>query len=103
MRLMRVLLRVRHDFRLLFRHGDYSPLDVENDDAFGFARSYRRQRVVVMTGRRFAARSDGGRSWPRQWEWKLKDESLTGHIDVLSGDSASSPNGVLPVAVFLKA
>jgi (1->4)-alpha-D-glucan 1-alpha-D-glucosylmutase len=50
MQLMRRLLGIRHDFAALFRDGDYAPLAFEGPDAdrvIGFARSHRRQRVVV--------------------------------------------------------
>jgi (1->4)-alpha-D-glucan 1-alpha-D-glucosylmutase len=103
MRLMRALLRAHHDYPALFRDGDYEPLSVEGD-AVGFARRHRRQRLIVIAGRHFAARTEGGRHWPRPWHIGVKDESLSGYVDLLrAADGASPSPGVLPVTVLVKA
>ena len=106
MRLMRALLRARHDFPALFHDGGYEPLRFEGDDArhaVGFARSHKRQRLIVIARRHFAPRTDGGRHWPAQWDVIVKDETLSGYVDVLrSAATGASPSPALPVTVLVK-
>jgi (1->4)-alpha-D-glucan 1-alpha-D-glucosylmutase len=102
--LMRALLHARLTFPALFRDGDYEPLRLSGEHAVGFVRSHRRQRLLVVAGRHFAASTDRGRHWPRQWNWNLEGESVEGYVDLLSGQQEMpSPNSVLPVAVLVKA
>jgi (1->4)-alpha-D-glucan 1-alpha-D-glucosylmutase len=68
--LTRQLLRLRHDFGELFRRGTYEPLTVTGPHAphvIAFARTWKRQRLVVVVGRHFGQLTDGGRHWPRDW------------------------------------
>jgi (1->4)-alpha-D-glucan 1-alpha-D-glucosylmutase len=102
---MRGLLRARQNYPALFRDGDYTPLSVEGGatDAIGFARHHKRQRLVVIAGRHFATHTDGGRQWLRNWGVRVKNESLSGYEDALKGADGSSPSGILPVTVLVKA
>ena len=103
--LTRRLLRIRQEFPSLFRDGDYSPLSLEGVDAervIGFARTHKRQRLVVAVGRHFAARTDAGREWPNGWDVQLTDE-LTGYRDLLEpGRQADRLFGLLPAKVLIK-
>jgi (1->4)-alpha-D-glucan 1-alpha-D-glucosylmutase len=101
MRLTRALLRVRQDYRALFRDGDYEPLNLESGGAIGFARRHKRQHLIVIAGRHFASSTDGGRHWPRGWD--IRDESLAGYVDALKNADGSSPSGILPLTVLVKA
>jgi len=104
--LMRRLLEIRRQFPALFRDGDYAPLSFEGSDAdrvIGFARSHKRQRLVVAVGRHFAARTNGGREWPHHWAVKLKDE-VSGYRDLLEQElPANSVFGVLPARILINA
>jgi (1->4)-alpha-D-glucan 1-alpha-D-glucosylmutase len=107
MRLMRALLRARQAYPALFRDGDYEPLHLDGNDAahaIGFARRHKRQRLLVIAGRHFATRTEGGRHWPRPWDIGVKEESLSGYVDLLRATDGASPSpGVLPVTVLVKA
>jgi (1->4)-alpha-D-glucan 1-alpha-D-glucosylmutase len=100
------LLRIRHEFSSLFRDGDYAPLAVEGADAdrvIGFARTHRRQRLIVAVGRHFAAHTNAGHEWPSGWDVRLKHQ-LTGYRDLLEPERpADCFFGVLPVKVLIKA
>ena len=69
--LTRALLRLRHDHGDLFQHGAYEPLAVSGAHAehvVAFARTLKRQRLVIAIGRHFCPLTDGGRQWPSQWD-----------------------------------
>lgn len=72
--LTRALLRVRHGFADLFRHGTYEPVPVTGPNAshvIAFARQRKDQRLVIAAGRHFAPLSDYGRQWPDRWDAAL--------------------------------
>ena len=74
----RALLRLRHEFGDLFRRGAYEPLAVAGPHAehvIAFARSWKRQRLVVAIGRHFCPLSDGGRQWPAQWDATIEADT----------------------------
>jgi (1->4)-alpha-D-glucan 1-alpha-D-glucosylmutase len=108
MQLMRRLLRLRHEYQLLFQRGGYSPLSFSGDDAdsaIGFARTFREQRLLVIVGRHFSARTDGGLHWPKSWDLRIRDLDLADYQDALGvpGLRPSVLLASLPVAVFVKA
>jgi (1->4)-alpha-D-glucan 1-alpha-D-glucosylmutase len=104
MELTRRLLGVRRDFASLFWHGDYAALDFDGADAahvIGFARTYKRQRVIVFAGRHFAARTDRGRRWPRGYHLPAKNDSLAGYRNLIE-PQAQDLFGEIPVAVLAR-
>jgi (1->4)-alpha-D-glucan 1-alpha-D-glucosylmutase len=69
--LTRKLLQLRRGHVDLFRSGDYRPLPVTGRDAghvIAFARTLKREQLIVAVGRHFGALTDGGRHWPQAWE-----------------------------------
>ncbi len=67
--LTRQLLRLRHEFADLFKHGSYAPLAVTGRHAehvIAFTRTLKRQQLVIAIGRHFAPLSHGGRQWPAE-------------------------------------
>jgi maltooligosyltrehalose synthase len=99
---MRRLLDIRREFAGLFRDGDYTPLRFDGADAdrvIGFARSRKRQYILVIVGRHFSAPTDGGHHWPRGFDIRLKDKNLDDYRDML-GTKLSE--GLLPVAVLAR-
>jgi (1->4)-alpha-D-glucan 1-alpha-D-glucosylmutase len=105
MQLMRRLLGIRHAFAALFRDGDYMPLAFEGSDAdrvIGFARTHRRQRVLVIAGRHFAAHTSGGRHWLQPLDVRIVGEDVTGYRDLLDCRPAQGTFGSLPVAVLAR-
>lgn len=104
MQLTRRLLGIRNDFAALFRDGGYTPLALEGADAgrvIAFARTHKRQRVLVALGRHFSALTERGHRWPRAFEARLKDESLAGYRNLIE-PQAKDLFGVLPVAVLAR-
>lgn len=105
--LLRVLLGLRHDFKALFRNGDYTGLPVaaaSPRDALVFARAHRRRRVVIVAGRLFARATDKDGRWPHEWEVALS-ESLDGYHDVLRNRAVAGRRIVLedlPVGIFIR-
>ncbi len=72
--LTRELLRLRRRFPDVFQRGTYESLAVSGPHAehvIAFARTWKRQRLVVAVGRRYAALTEGGRRWPAGWEGSL--------------------------------
>jgi (1->4)-alpha-D-glucan 1-alpha-D-glucosylmutase len=68
----------RLEFDDLFQHGAYEPLPVSGphaDHVIAFARSSRRQRLIIAVGRHFGPLTDGGRRWPAQWDGAADLES----------------------------
>jgi (1->4)-alpha-D-glucan 1-alpha-D-glucosylmutase len=64
----RHLLKLRTELSDVFTSGDYHPLEMggpHRDHAIAFARQRGRDAAIVLVTRRFAAFTDGGRSWPR--------------------------------------
>lgn len=109
--LTRKLLTIRNAYADLFRDGDYEPIQVAGEHAdhvIAFARNWKKQRVVVLVGRRFGSLTDDGRCWPKSWVGTvetgfqesvglLRDQRLAGKIDL------PHAFGDLPVAVLGKA
>jgi (1->4)-alpha-D-glucan 1-alpha-D-glucosylmutase len=103
MQLMRRLLRIRHEFAALFRDGDYMPLAFEGPDAehvIGFARTHKRQRVLVVAGRHFSAHTGGGRHWLEPFDVRIAGEDVTGYRDLLGSRPAQGLFGSLPVTIL---
>ena len=97
------LLEIRREFASLFRDGAYAPLHFEGEDAarlVGFARSHKRQRLLIIVGRHFSSMTDGGRHWPRGFDVQVKDESLGNYRNLLGNRSAGT--GLLPVIVLAR-
>ena len=106
-RLMRTLLQARQDYPALFREGDYTPLNFEcsdSDRVLGFARSCKRQSLIVIVGRHFLKCTDRGNHWPRTWDIPIQDKSLAGYVDVLQpkGSNQSKFPTILPISVLIK-
>ncbi len=62
------LLALRSKMRELFTSGNYEPIEVEGAQArhiIAFARTLRRDAVIVAVGRHFAPLTEGGRRWPQ--------------------------------------
>ncbi len=89
--LTRRLLDIRQRYGQLFTEGDYEPLAMTGTHAahvIGFARNFKRQRIVAIIGRHFAKLTDGGRHWPDQIDARFELERewncenlLTGEVD----------------------
>ncbi|MFZ1884082.1 MAG: malto-oligosyltrehalose synthase [Rhodoplanes sp.] len=66
--LTRRLLALRSEMRELFTSGNYEPIEVEGPQArqvIAFARTLRRDAVIVAVTRLFALLTDGGHRWPQ--------------------------------------
>jgi (1->4)-alpha-D-glucan 1-alpha-D-glucosylmutase len=66
--LTRRLLALRSEMRELFTSGNYEPIEVDGLQArhvIAFARTLRRDAVIVVVTRLFAPPTDGGRRWPQ--------------------------------------
>jgi (1->4)-alpha-D-glucan 1-alpha-D-glucosylmutase len=103
MQLMRGLLAIRQEYAPLFRDGDYAPLRFEGADAdrmIGFARTHKRQGVLVIAGRHFAAGTNGGRQWPQALNTQIGGETLTDYRNLLEPNAQPGLFGALPVAVL---
>jgi (1->4)-alpha-D-glucan 1-alpha-D-glucosylmutase len=89
--LTRALLRLRQDCAAIFRNGTYQPLPVTGRHAghvIAFARSFKRQRLIVAVGRHFAPLTDGGRHWPEAFEAAIPLGAPANYADVID----PSPN-----------
>jgi (1->4)-alpha-D-glucan 1-alpha-D-glucosylmutase len=78
--LTRQLLRLRHDFAELFHRGAYEPLAATGPHAphvIAFARTWKRQRLIIAIGRHFGSLTDGGHHWPRDWSAEIALEPGT--------------------------
>jgi (1->4)-alpha-D-glucan 1-alpha-D-glucosylmutase len=110
--LTRRLLALRQHFADVFQRGSYEPLPVEGPHAghvIAFARSFRRQRLVVVVARHFAALTDGGRHWPASWEGRIGAQSKMTYEPLLGGEEGRRTSDLslaglfseLPVCVLL--
>ena len=84
--LTRRLLRLRRDYGELFRRGSYEPLPVSGPQAehvIAFARSWKRQRLVVAIGRHFVPLTDGGRRWIAGIDAVIRPPDAENYIDVI--------------------
>jgi (1->4)-alpha-D-glucan 1-alpha-D-glucosylmutase len=83
--LTRQLLTLRHEFADVFQHGAYEPVSVTGPHASNiivFARTLKKQRLIVAVGRHFAALTDAGRRWPTDWQGQF---DLPGQYEQLIG------------------
>jgi (1->4)-alpha-D-glucan 1-alpha-D-glucosylmutase len=109
------LLALRQALPEVFAEGDYQPVEVhgeQRDHVLAFVRSHgRRQRVLVVVGRHFAAVTDRGRRWPVGWwpaELVVNTGQSTGWRDALGAMRNQGPHKLtiselfetLPVAVL---
>ncbi|HYI28239.1 MAG TPA: malto-oligosyltrehalose synthase [Bradyrhizobium sp.] len=106
--LMQRLLALRNRLPQLFLNGAYQGLEVKGRDAdhvVAFARTHGRDRVVVAVGRHFAALTEHGRCWPRNWQGHIHLQTQ-GFTDAIgSVDDPVTPDlnvlfAYLPVAVI---
>jgi len=107
------LLSLRHEFAETFYRGSYEALRVEGPHAgqvIAFARSWKRQQIVVVVGRHFAALTDSGRHWPAQWDAVIRNNGAARYRDLI-GSAGTPMQGelqaaklfeLLPVAVLLR-
>ena len=73
--ILRDMLRLRHRWPDLFRHGTYAPVQTTGSHAahvIAFARSWNKDWFVVTAGRHFGRLTDGGRHWPSGWDATLR-------------------------------
>jgi (1->4)-alpha-D-glucan 1-alpha-D-glucosylmutase len=64
-------LLLRRELSDLFRYGTYEPLQATGphaDHVIAFARSWKRQHLIVAISRHFAPLTNGGRHWPKGWD-----------------------------------
>jgi (1->4)-alpha-D-glucan 1-alpha-D-glucosylmutase len=102
--LTRQLLGLRHRFPDLFQRGSYEPLPVAGPHAehvIAFARSWKRQRLIVAVGRHFALLSDGGRQWPAGWDGVI-EHSAAAYEPLIGGDPGLR-TGELSLAALFRA
>jgi (1->4)-alpha-D-glucan 1-alpha-D-glucosylmutase len=80
------LLRLRRDYAELFRRGGYEPLTVSGpqaDHVIAFARTWKRQQLVVAVARHFAPLTDGGRHWPAGLNAVVEPATPANFVDVI--------------------
>ena len=80
------LLRLRRDYAELFRRGSYEPLTVSGpqaDHVIAFARTWKRQQLVVAVARHFAPLTDGGRHWPTGPNAVVEPTTPANFVDVI--------------------
>ncbi len=86
MSLTRSLLKLRHEHGELFRRGSYEPLAVAGPQAehvIAFARTWKRQQLIVAVARHFAPFTDGGRHWPAGMDAVIDPPRPGNFIDVI--------------------
>jgi (1->4)-alpha-D-glucan 1-alpha-D-glucosylmutase len=101
--LTRELLHLRHRFADFFQRGAYEPLSVAGPHAkhvIAFARSWKRQRLIVAIGRHFAPLSEGGRRWPSGWDAAI--EQPAADYEPLIGSDASTRVSALSLAALFR-
>jgi len=72
--LARELLRLRGQHAELFMRGTYEPLQVSGADAahvIAFRWRRNRHELIAAIGRHFSPLTDGGRQWPRTWNFHV--------------------------------
>ena len=102
--LTRALLRLRHDFDDLFQYGSYEALAVTGAHAehvIAFARTLKRQRLVIAIGRHFCPLTDAGRQWPSQWEGAVARDNA-GPYEYLIGSEPRLRTHTLPLAELFR-
>ena len=109
--LTRKLLTIRNSHADMFRYGSYEPVAVAGEHAehvIAFARTWKKQRIVVLTGRRFASLTTDGRTWPKEWAGTA-DTGFQAGIALLHDHRVGGKTelrdafGELPVAVLVNA
>lgn len=103
--LTRRLLALRRSLPDLFANGGYEPVPVEGPQAghvLAFARTGRRDAVVVVVGRHFAPLTDGGRRWldPAALDASVVLDGYAVRADVLR-PGAPLPSGRVPARALL--
>ena len=101
--LTRALLGLRHDYADVFQQGGYEPLAVAGPHAehvIAFARTLKRQRLVVTIGRHFAPLTDGGRQWPAQWEGAIEPEASSYYEFLIGGERGRRTNALALADLF---
>jgi (1->4)-alpha-D-glucan 1-alpha-D-glucosylmutase len=101
--LTRQLLRLRHRFTDLFQRGSYEPLPVAGSHAehvIAFARSWKRQRLVVAVGRQFAPLSGGGRQWPAGWQGSIEPDAKATYEHLIGGEPGRRAGELCFAALF---
>ena len=80
------LLRLRREHGELFRRGSYEPLTVagpQADHVIAFARTWKRQQLVIAVARHFAPLTDGGRRWPAGVDAVIEPPQPGNFVDVI--------------------
>ena len=80
------LLRLRREHGELFRRGSYEPLAVAGPQAehvIAFARTWKRQQLVVAVARHFAPLTGGGRHWPGGIDAVIQPPAPGNFVDVI--------------------
>jgi (1->4)-alpha-D-glucan 1-alpha-D-glucosylmutase len=88
--LMRSLLRLRREHAELFRRGSYEPLAVSGsqaDHVIAFARTWKRQQLIVAVARHFVPLTGGGRHWPGGIDAVIQQPVPRNFVDVTSSYS----------------
>jgi len=111
--LSQTLLSLRQRAATVFLHGSYRPIEVRGphrDEIIAFARTHKREAVIVAVGRLFARAAEGGRRWPTNvmWDAELDASELSPVGNVLGiSQSFAGPRwpirelfGPMPVAVI---
>ena len=102
-------LKIRNEHAALFRDGTYEPLMVHGahaDHVIGFSRALKGRRISVLAGRHFGALTDGGRSWPQDWNGRVDLSQDRTWRDLIHGRTLENPVDLqplldrLPVAVL---
>jgi (1->4)-alpha-D-glucan 1-alpha-D-glucosylmutase len=97
------LLHLRRDFAGLFERGSYEPLTVRGRHAthvIAFARSWKRQRVVVALGRHFSPLTGAGRHWPRGWDAIVEPGDTKTYADALGTLAGGRPHDLRAATLF---
>ncbi len=84
--LTRQLLRLRHEYADLFKRGAYESVEVTGPDAghvIAFARTLKKQRLIVAIGRHFAPLTRGGSQWPKGFDASMNRSLNSSYQDVL--------------------
>jgi (1->4)-alpha-D-glucan 1-alpha-D-glucosylmutase len=101
--LTRELLRLRHRFGDLFQRGAYEPLAATGphaDHVIAFARTSKRQRLIVAIGRHFCPLTDGGRQWPTGWDGVVEPEPKGSYEYLIGGNRGQRTNTLSLAEMF---
>jgi (1->4)-alpha-D-glucan 1-alpha-D-glucosylmutase len=98
----RELLRLRHSLSNLFRQGTYEPIEANGSHArhvIAFARTWKKDSLVVAVGRHFAPLTERGRRWPSVWEATLPLPPGN-YVDIFGRSSVGHRNEVSVSSLF---